>query len=302
MGAGTPLRVAPTPVPESVLPPPPRRGASEVATPMDNRLSAELQSNRDIWKDGYYEGDPLALLSGSHYKQIGFMSVLHATYLRCIKPYIKPDTVALELGPGRGAWTKALLPAKEVWALDARSAQENGFFEYLGNPSHVKYHQVSDFTCAMLPDDAFDYLFSFGCLCHVSFQGITEYAVNLYPKLRPGSNCFWMIADYARYNDVMRHIDDYSVWRVAAPHSRSRALAPLRYVFSLLKDFEVRRAWNQHSRSLRPPDTDLDPKPGRWFHAGLDRTCAMLEASGYQIVDPDVGTVPRDPIIHFRKP
>jgi hypothetical protein len=43
------------------------------------------------------------------------------------------------------------------------------------------------------------------------------------------------------------------------------------------------------------------PSPGRWYNAGIERTCSMLEEVGYQVVDPDVGTIPRDPIIHFVK-
>ncbi len=48
----------------------------------------------------------------------------------------------------------------------------------------------------MLPDNKFSYLFSFGCFCHISFDGITEYMKKLFPKLREGANCFVMVADY----------------------------------------------------------------------------------------------------------
>jgi hypothetical protein len=41
---------------------------------------------------------------------------------------------------------------------------------------------------------------------------------------------------------------------------------------------------------------------GRWYHAGKERTCEMLKGFGYEIVDEDVGTIPRDVIVHFRKP
>jgi hypothetical protein len=49
-------------------------------------------------------------------------------------------------------------------------------------------------------------------------------------------------------------------------------------------------------------EEDSEPAPGRWFNAGIKRTCAMLEGVGYEVVEPDVGTNVRDPIIHFRKP
>ena len=263
---------------------------------VENLLSDELRSFQDIWKSGYYEGNPLDPLSSSTYQQIGYISVLHATYLKCIEPYIASDTVALEIGPGRGAWTKTMLQAKEVWAIDARSDKDNCFSEYLHNPENVKYIKINDFECKELPNDKFTYMFSFGCLCHVSFEGITEYAVNLYPKLIHGSNCFWMIADYDKYNNAMRSIDNLSIWTAVSP--RSRKLALLKYMFGLFSKIERRRSLNQQCKL---PDKDNLPSPGRWFHSGTERTCSMLTEAGYQIVSPDVGTILRDPIIHFRK-
>jgi hypothetical protein len=189
-----------------------------------------------------------------------------------------------------------MLPSKEVWTIDARSAEENCFFEYLGNPTNVKYFQVEDFKCEMLPENSFDYMFSFGCLCHVSFAGITEYAVNLYPKMKKGSNCFWMIADYDKYNRVIQDFDKYSVWKALVP--RTPKFIPLRFLFTFLMKAEKIRTPNQHPVM---PDKDQEPRRGRWYHSGIERTCAMLEETGYQIVDPDVGTIIRDPIIHFRK-
>lgn len=159
------------------------------------RLGKELASFQTLWEGGYYEGDPSdPLCRFPSYGVLNWMSSHHATYLRCIKPYIRKDTVALEIGPGRGCWTKTMLPAKEIYALDALPAEHNGFYSYLGHPPHVKYFQVDDFACEMLPENHFDYMFSFGCLCHVSFEGITAYAQNLYSKLKSGANCFWMVA------------------------------------------------------------------------------------------------------------
>lgn len=220
------------------------------------------------------------------------MSVLHATYLRCIKPYINPQTVALEIGPGRGAWTKTMLRSKEIYALDALPEEHNKFYEYLGNPPNVHYYQVHDFDCAMLPDNHFSYMFSFGCLCHVSFEGISKYARNIFAKLVPGSNCFWMIADYEKYNRAITDIEALSFLSVLRPKRR-------RYAF-------LDPIYRQLIRKTRPRLVDLAengvPSAGRWYNAGIGNTCTMLEEMGYQIVDRDVGTILRDPIIHFLKP
>ena len=120
---------------------------------MNNKLATELKMFENLWEGGYFDGDPLNPLASSGYEELGFISVLHATYLRCIKPYVNERTVSLELGPGRGAWTKALLPSKEVYALDALPEEYNQFYKYLGYPKHVKYSQVKDFACKMLPND-----------------------------------------------------------------------------------------------------------------------------------------------------
>jgi hypothetical protein len=259
---------------------------------MNTKLIAELDSFKDLWKGGYFEGNPLNPMAKSSYGQLGFISVLHATYLRCVKPYVNQHTVSLEIGPGRGAWTKTLLPSKEVYALDALPEERNGFFKYLGYPKNVQYFHVRDFKCEMLPNNFFDYMFSFGCLCHVSFDGIREYAVNIHPKLKSGSNCFWMVADYNKYNNTISNLKDLSIWSTLMPGGRR--YLPLKWLLSYL----IKRENLQFIHA----DGDDDPLARRWYHAGIERTCTMLEKSGYQIIDPDVGTLNRDPIIHFVKP
>lgn len=258
---------------------------------MKEKLKNELASFQNIWVDGYFEGNPMNPMALSSYQKLGFISTLYATYLRCIKPYVNKHTVSLEIGHGRGTWTKALLPSKEIFAIDALPEDHNKFFEYLGYPKNVTYIQVKDFECEMLPDNHFDYMFSYGCLCHVSFEGIREYARNLYPKLKEGSNCFWMIADYDKYNRAILNQNDLSVWSAFIP--KSRRYLPLKWLLAYLS------GWG--NLSIMPTDEDDEPKPGRWYHAGIERTCSMLEKSGFQIVDPNVGTCLRDPIIHFIK-
>lgn len=258
---------------------------------MGEKLKDELDSFQELWAGGFYEGNPLDPLARSFYGPLGYVSTLYATYLRCIKPYVSKDVNSLEIGPGRGAWTKALLPSREVYALDALPEEHNHFYQYLGHPDHVKYFQVTDFSCEVLPDDHFDYLFSYGCLCHVSFDGISEYAANIYPKMKRGSNCFWMIADYEKYNDAIAHQYDLSIWRALMP--RTKKNAPMKALLWLFMKLQ--------KQDPMPADPNDDPRPGRWYDAGIERTTSMLTELGYRVVDRDVGTCVRDPIIHFVK-
>jgi hypothetical protein len=256
----------------------------------DNRLADEIHSFKSLWRGGYYEGDPLDPLGPSGYLSQGYMSVLHATYLACIRPYVTAQTIALEIGPGRGAWTKSMLAAKEIWCLDALSAEHNQFWEYIGKQPHVHYHQVSDFSCSVLPDDHFDFFFTFGVFCHVSFDGISAYMQNLRNKLRPGANGFMMVADYDKFNASMRQMDRLSASRVTEIRRRLRVLRTL-----------WRTMGGDVAQPLKDKSEDLAHYPGRWYHAGIDRTCSMLEQLGYTVVSPDIGVNFRDPVIQFRR-
>lgn len=266
--------------------------ASDLKT--TRKLTAEIQSFQDLWQGGYYEGDPLDPRSGSNYPlEFSFMSVLHVTYLACIKPYVNSNTRALEIGPGRGAWTKAMLKsgASEIYCLDALSAEHNGFWEYLQNPKNVKYFQVSDFECRDVPDDTFDYLFSFGCLCHVSPEGVEAYFRNLYPKLRKGAQGFVMIADYEKYN---RAVEQGKSGGIAQNMFRAKRLLPIRLQMRFLESIFYPK--------LKTLEESGEAAPGRWYNLGVKEACRMLQQYGYEIVDPDMDVNYRDPVIHFRKP
>lgn len=262
----------------------------------EDRLTSELDSFRGLWKGGFLAADPLDP-SSSLYSIFGFMSTSHATYLRCIKPYVHEESRVLEIGPGRGGWTRTFLHAQEIHCLDALSAEHNCFWEYVGRRQNVHYHHVHGFSCDMLPNDFFTFLFSYDTLCHVSSEGITAYAENLFPKLRRGSHCFWMVADYTKYNAFVDRLEEYSVLK-----SFSGGLSRRKQRWLKKAAKHVNRFYATKSRLVRlDPNEDDRPRPGRWYHAGVERTCEMLRQTGYSIVHEDVGTDFRSPIIEFSK-
>jgi len=61
----------------------------------------------------------------------------HDIYQKGIKPFINANSYVLEIGCGRGFWTKALLTAKEVWCLEAKSIKNNDIMSYLSNPKKI---------------------------------------------------------------------------------------------------------------------------------------------------------------------
>lgn len=257
------------------------------------QLDGHLSSFQTIWKGGFFVGDPLDRLH-SPYGLFGYVGVPYAITLACIRPYVTGQTVALEIGPGRGAYTRALLESREVWCLDALSAEHNHFWEYVGEQPHVHYVQVTDFDCEMLPDDSVDFAFSYDALCHVPFEGIEAYASALLSKLRKGAHVFWMVADYAKYK---RFISDR---RSVAPTFTSQIGRPwLRRLVARVADHVEARELDRYRRHIELPE---GPDGSWWYDAGTERTVAMLERLGYRIVEADVGVDPRSPIIHFVRP
>jgi Methyltransferase domain len=262
----------------------------------DLRLREEVGMFHNLWKGGYFEGDPLDPLGVSGYSLLGYMSVLHVTYLLCIRPYVTRGSTVLEIGPGRGAWTKCFLDAKQIWCLDALSAEHNGFHEYVGRHDHVNYLQVEDFSCRALPEDAFDYFFSFGCFCHISPAGTREYLQNLWSKLKSGCHGFIMVGDYDKHNRACGELEQ----RLHLSRYFQRRLClylPIVLASKLVKFADPRKLM-----AARNKNEDTQPRPGRWYHLGTKEACDMLESLGYRVVVPDVGVNHRDPVIHFLKP
>ena len=264
------------------------------------RANSELEACSHAWKGGYYEGDPLDPMAPSTYGLMGYMSILHVTYLMCMKPYVNSSTRVLEIGPGRGAWTKCLvsLGAREIWCVDALSAENNGFWEYVGHHDQVKYFQVKDFTLSMVPGEHLDFFFSFGCFCHISADLIGEYFKNLFPKLKKGAHGFAMIADYDKRNAAMDSVERFSFMRMI--NSRAflgRRYIPIRMIHSVLNWILPPQVGSKLDKN-----EDNTPKPDRWYHTGTSKACEMLESSGFEVLEKDVGIIHRDPIVHFRKP
>ncbi|NVM05306.1 MAG: class I SAM-dependent methyltransferase [Candidatus Helarchaeota archaeon] len=247
------------------------------------------------WKGGYYEGDPLDPYGISTYGQMGFISILHAVYQVCIKPYIKSDTVVLEIGPGRGTWTKTMLNAKEIWCLDVLSAKNNKFWEYIGskNKGKVNYIQVKDFSCSDLPEEHFDFLFSFGTFCHIPVEGQHKYYRNIYSKIRKGGTAMVMFSDLNKYNTAVKNFGKVSFWKFDFGLKNI-----VRSIIKLLINRDQQNFIHRTYDFLYKKDENKN----KWFHAGIEETCQFLESVGWEIVNPDVGLCIRDPIIHFKKP
>lgn len=259
------------------------------------RAGQELAAFHDRYYGGYSEGDPLDPMTPSGYMDAGYISILHACHLVCIKPYVGPATRVLEIGPGRGSWTRCFLAqgAARIDCVDAMPAERNRFHEHVGHHAHVHYHVATDFSLGMLADAQCDYFFSYGVFCHISPPLVELYFRALARKLAPGAHGFVLVADYDKYNRFLEHGAQLSVKRAV------RECFPGNPGVASIAD-DPRTHFSDRYRKRADEDDQIDPN--RFYHLGAGPAAALLRASGFEVVSEDVGVIPRDPILHFRKP
>jgi SAM-dependent methyltransferase len=150
---------------------------------------AELEWMRTTFAGGYESGDVLserpdpvrvreeALIGGSY----------RECFLKAVLPFLRPDSRVLELGPGRGSWTRALLahvPQGEVHTVDLLDVSE--WLDPREFGGRLTLHQVADLDLSEVPDGYFDLFFSFGVLCHHGTEQIGRILASARRKTIPG--------------------------------------------------------------------------------------------------------------------
>jgi SAM-dependent methyltransferase len=110
-------------------------------------------------------------------------------YLRNVRdhwllPYVDPDKVGLEIGPGGGRWTRYMLPFRRLYAVDfypellaelRKNFTQSNIVEILNNGS--------DFPG--VPEASVDFAFSFGTFVHIDPEIVQDYLNNLKTVIRP---------------------------------------------------------------------------------------------------------------------
>ena len=96
--------------------------------------------------------------------------------------------MVIEIGPGRGAWTKAIaeLNPRHIYAVDAVPAEHSGLWNYVGARPNVDYIVASDASLSGVPDNSADYFFSFRCFCHLRPEICEAYVTSLARKVKSG--------------------------------------------------------------------------------------------------------------------
>jgi SAM-dependent methyltransferase len=111
---------------------------------------------------GYDSGNILSLISGrtrrSEERRSG--GSYRRVFTKALQPYLFAQAKVLELGPGKGSWTRA---------------------------GRLICHRVLDNNFEELSDGYFDVFWSFGVLCHNEASSILQILTNARRKMKPGA-------------------------------------------------------------------------------------------------------------------
>jgi len=149
---------------------------------------------------------------------------LYEVFQKAIQPFVVPNSRVLELGPGRGSWTRAILslvPNGEVHTIDIHDFTR--FMDPSSWPGRLHCHQITENDYRFLPDSYFDFFFSYGVFCHFTRNERHEILEQALPKVRPGGYSVHMYADWKKLDtfgwtaggvpeDFKWRADDASWW------------------------------------------------------------------------------------------
>jgi ubiquinone/menaquinone biosynthesis C-methylase UbiE len=119
-----------------------------------------------------------------------------------ILPYVKPDHVALEIGPGGGRWTKYLLGFRKLYLVDYHAELLRELRGRFNQPNmHFIVNNGTDFPG--VPEQSVDYVISVACFVHLEPHLIAAYLKNIAGILKPGGNAFLTYSDKTKVGAQM---------------------------------------------------------------------------------------------------
>jgi SAM-dependent methyltransferase len=164
------------------------------------------------------------------------------TYVRdhFLRPYLSPNTTVVEIGPGGGRWTRYMLHARHIYAVDYHQELLNELSSNFrrSNITTIK-NRGDDFPG--IPPQTIDFVFSFGTFVHLDLEIIDRYLESMKSLLKPESNVV------IQYSDKTKPMAASNEGFSDNDPDRMRALV-LRHGYSILEE-DVKTLW--HSSLIR---------------------------------------------------
>jgi len=174
----------------------------------------ETTQLKRLFSDGYDSGDVLSRLPNRtrRHEEKLLGGSLRRLFVKAVQPHLRPGSTVMELGPGKGSWTRALLksvPGGQVHVLDYHNVAE--WLRPERYDGRLVCHQVEDNSFASVRDDTFDFFFSFGVLCHNTKGQIGEIMRHSLPKMRPGALAVHQYGDWEKLEGLGWEDDRHGV-------------------------------------------------------------------------------------------
>lgn len=174
---------------------------------------------------GFDSGDVLSRLpSGRRWLQerrIG--GSYRKVFLEAIKPHLRQDSIVLELGPGRGSWSRAILrhiPKGKLYTADF--VDTSRWLRPADYEGRVVNHRVQDNSFTCFEDGSFDFFWSFGVMCHQNPADIVDIMRHSRPKMKPGGIAIHQYGDWnkldaygwrkGRVPERFKELPDEKIW------------------------------------------------------------------------------------------
>ncbi len=120
-------------------------------------------------------------------------------FYKGILPFIRPDSVVMELGPGKGSWSRPILdqiPYGKLYTVDFQDVTKWLQPEKYGG--RLICVQVKDNSFSALPDGTFDFFWSMGVLCHQNVEHLQEILTHSLQKMKLGGVAVHQYADWEK--------------------------------------------------------------------------------------------------------
>lgn len=153
---------------------------------------------------GYKSGEILSLIPsrrrwkegrriGGSYRRI---------FNQAVRPHLHTNSTVLELGPGAGDWTRAILscvPQGRVVTLDFQDVTQ--WIDPAAYGGRLTCHQISDNSFSQVADESIDFFWSFGVLCHNNSDAIEQILRNALPKMKHGGTACHQYGDWDKLSN-----------------------------------------------------------------------------------------------------
>jgi len=219
---------------------------------------------KNEFRYGYESGDVLSIFPDKVRKNEEIAA--GGSYKKVFKvgasAYLKPHYKILEIGCGKGTWTRALLkkiPKGELTAIDFQEA--SSWLRPEIYKHRLKVIQIFDNSFKELPDNYFDFFWSFGVLCHNNSENISIILKNSLSKMKTGG-----IA-----------VHQYGAWEKLERFGWERGRVPINF-----KDKPDNEIW--------------------WPRNTIYNMKNISEQTGWNVICPDLNILQRDGIIILQKP